>query len=64
MESVTVEQIHEDLVSIKKEIEHLRTIVEEEYELADDVIIDIEESKKRSSHAMVSHKEMKKEFGE
>ncbi len=64
MVSITIEHIHEDIVSIKEELAHLRTILEEDYELADDVIADIEESKSRSSKQMISHEEMRKEFGE
>lgn len=59
-----MKQIHEDLVEIKRELKHLKTIVEEDYELADDVAQEIDESKKHSDEEMISHEEMRKEFGE
>lgn len=59
---MTIEKIHEDLVEIKSELSRLRAIVEEDYELADDVTEEIEKSKNRSEEEMVSHEEMKQEF--
>lgn len=64
MVSITIEHIHEDIMGLKQEIAHLRTIIEEDYELKDDVILAIKESKARSSKEMISHEEMRKEFGE
>jgi len=63
MASVTMEQIHEDLIGIKRELQHLRDIVEENFDLADDVISDIKESRKKLTSQMISHEEMRKEFG-
>ena len=63
MVTITIEDIHEDIIGVKKELEHIRTILEEDYELAEDVIKDIKESKVRSSKEMISHEEMRKEFG-
>jgi len=60
---VTLEKIHEDLIDMKREIRQLRTLIQEDYELADDVVEDIEESRKRSKDKFVSHEEMKREFG-
>ena len=63
MGEVTLEKIHEDLIDMKREIRQLRTLIQEDYELADDVVEDIEESRKRSKDKFVSHEEMKREFG-
>ena len=52
----------EDLVEIKSELSRLRTLVAEDYELADDVIEELEESKSRSHDEMINHEEMRKEF--
>lgn len=61
MTPLTIERLHEDLVSIKKELKYLRFLVAEEYELNDDVIHDIQKSRKRAK--LISHEEMRKEFG-
>ncbi|MFP4112340.1 MAG: hypothetical protein ACLFUO_05045 [Candidatus Woesearchaeota archaeon] len=62
MSSLTIEQLHEDMLGLKKEVKHLRKVIEEDYELADDVIDDIENSKSRDSKEMISHEEMRNEF--
>lgn len=62
MGNVTLEQIHEDLVGLKKEIEHLKTLIEEDFELSDDVVKEIEESRNRSSQEFVSQEDMREEF--
>ena len=63
MTTVTLEQIHEDLVGIKEEIAHLREVVDEEFELSTDVLEEIQVSKRRPASAMISHEDMRKEFG-
>lgn len=63
MGTITIEQIHNDLVNLKKEMEHLRTLIQEDYELSDDVVREIEESRRRPKREFISHEEMKKEFG-
>ena len=62
MGTITLEQIHEDIMGLKKEIEHLKTLVEEDFELANDVVKEIEESRNRSKEDFISHEEMGKEF--
>lgn len=63
METVTLKQINENILNLRKEVEHIKTIVEEDFELADDVVKEIEESRKRPGKEFISHEEMKKEFG-
>ncbi len=63
METITLEQIHHDLVNLKNEMEHLRTLIQEDYELSDDVVGDIVESRRRPKQEFISHEEIKKEFG-
>lgn len=60
---VTIEQIHDDLIGIKRELQHIRHLVEEDHELANDVVKEIEESRGRSPKEMISHEEIRKEFG-
>ncbi len=63
MGTITLEQIHHDLINLKNEMEHLRTLIQEDYELSDDVVGEIEDSRRRPKHDFISHEEMKKEFG-
>ena len=63
MGAITLKKIHEDLMGIKKELEHIKTLVEEDFELSESVLRDIEESRKRPRKEFVSHEDMKKEFG-
>lgn len=62
MGTVTLEQIHKDLIGLKKEIEHLKTLIEEDFELSDDVVKEIEESRKRPSQEFISQDDMREEF--
>jgi len=63
METVTLKQINENILNLRKEVEHIKMIVEEDFELADDVVKEIGESRKRPEKEFISHEEMKKEFG-
>lgn len=63
METITLEQIHEDIVDLKKEVERLKALIEEDLEPSDDVVKGIEESRKRPKEEFISHERMKKEFG-
>ena len=64
MEAVTLEQIHEDIVGIKEELVEIKTILEEELELAEDVREEIGQSRNRPQQEFLSHDKLKKEFGE
>jgi len=61
MGTITLERIHEDLIGLKKEMEKLRLIVAENYELSDDLVEDIKSSRKNK--VLVSQEAMRKEFG-
>jgi len=63
MGAITLKQIHEDLVKLMKDVESIKEIVREEYDLSNDVVKDIEDSRKRPEKELISHEEMKKEFG-
>ncbi len=63
MGAITLKQIHEDLVKLMKDVESIKEMVGEEYGLSDDVIKDMEDSRKRPEKELISHEEMKKEFG-
>lgn len=63
METITLEKIHNDILGLKEEIKQMRVFIEEDFEIADDVIKEIEESQKRPEKEFISHKEMGNEFG-
>ena len=63
MEKVTLESVNMNLMDLKREMFEIKIILEEGFELADDVLEDIKESKKRPLNEFVSHKEMINEFG-
>ena len=63
MENVTLTQIHKDLLVLKKEVAHIRLILDEEYELSDHVTAAVNESRNRPKKEFVSNEDMKAEFG-
>ncbi|MBI2140429.1 hypothetical protein HYU14_05880 [Candidatus Woesearchaeota archaeon] len=63
MATVTLEQIHNDLIEIKEEMFHLRAIVEEDFPLSAETDLEIEKSRHNPRSSFVSHEEMRKEFG-
>ena len=63
MANITLEKIHEDITALKKDIEHIKMIVDEDFELADEVVEEIDESRKRPKKEFISNDEMGKEFG-
>ena len=62
METVTLEQINKNIIGLKKEIEDLKCYIHEDFELADDVKTEIEESRKRPDSEFVSHVEVMKRY--
>ena len=62
MADVSLEKIHEDIMGLRKDVERIKTLVEEDYGVADDVVFEVEESRKRPKSEFVSHDDMKKEF--
>ena len=62
-QTINLEQIYKELINLKREIEQVKTIVAEDFELADDVLKEFEESRGRAEEEFISDKDMKKEFG-
>ena len=62
MKSITLEVIHEDILNLKREIDDLKNLMKEDFELSDSLITDMKESRKRSKKEFISHEEMRKEF--
>ncbi len=63
MENLALDNINKNLVLLRREVETIKEILEEDnLELADDVKREIEESRKRSISEFISQKEMEKKF--
>ena len=62
METITLDKVNKSILDLKKEIEELKEYIYEDFELADDVVKDIEASRKRSKKEFISHEQMRKEF--
>ncbi|MBU0907436.1 MAG: hypothetical protein KKE05_04755 [Nanoarchaeota archaeon] len=64
MENVTLEQVNKNIILLRQEIQKVAEIVEESYlDIEDDLDYEIEESRKNDRKKLISHEEMKKEFG-
>ncbi len=64
MEQINLNKIHQDLVELKKEMEKMKLLLEEDFELADDVVEEIEESRSRDTNEFISHEKMREEFSD
>lgn len=63
MESITLNKIHEDLLSIKKDMDRIRIFFDEdEFKLSDDIKKQILESRKIPMSKMISQEEVEREF--
>lgn len=62
VESINMNRIHEDLRELKREIIEMKMVIEEDFELSDDVLDEISASRKREDKEFISHEDMKKEF--
>ena len=62
METVTLEQINKNIIELKKEIEELKEFIHEDFELADDVKMEIEDSRKSSYSKFIKHEEVMKRY--
>ena len=62
MKSITLEQLHDDIISLKEDMNYLKNLFEENYELEDSIISDIKESRAKPKKEFVSQADMLKEF--
>lgn len=62
MPAITLEQMNENILELKKEIKELKEYIHEDFELADDVKEDIEDSRKRLDSEFVPHEEVMKRY--
>ena len=63
MTTMTLEHLHEDIKSLKTQIAHLTHIMEEDFEISDEVRTEMIKSRSRQDSRLVSHEEMREEFG-
>jgi len=62
MQTVTLADIREDILELKKEIEGLKEYIHEDFELADDLKKEIEEAKKTPRSKFIKHEDVVKRF--
>ena len=48
MSTVTLERIYEDMMVMKKDIEHIKTLIDEDFEVSSEVAKKIQESRKKA----------------
>ncbi len=63
MEETSLEQINENVLALKKRVEEMKELlIEDELELSDEVVKEIEESRKKPESSFVSHEDIMAEF--
>lgn len=62
MTTATLEQVYEDIQSIKFQLKRLTMMVEEDFELSDDAKKDLAEARKTSRAEYIRQKDMEKKF--
>jgi len=60
---MTLEQLHEDMIEIKKDLQYIKETIDENLQITEDVKQDIQESRTRNKQEFISQEEMKNEFG-
>ena len=61
MESITLEDLHKELLGLKKELKRLSLILEEDFELSDEAKKELSEARKEPLTSYVDHEEVLKE---
>ena len=62
MVEVSIEELNETVLLLKKEVEEIKEVLEEELELRDEVKAQIEESRKRPISEFKTQEEIEKKF--
>lgn len=63
MTEVTLEHVNKNVLNLKKELDEIKEMLEESnLELAEEVKVDIEESRKRPASAFKTQKEIEEKF--
>lgn len=62
MESITLERLHRELLSIKEELKRISLVLEEDFELSDEAKKELEKSRKEPLTSYIDHEKVLKEF--
>lgn len=62
MTTPTIETVNENILKLRDEIASIKRFVEEDFELNDDVVEEVDESRRRNEKEFISQEEMKEEF--
>ena len=62
MPDVTLKQINENILELKKDMEEIKEYMHEDFELADDVKKEIKEAKKTPRSEFIKHEDVAKRF--
>ena len=63
MEQINLEVVNNNVLSLKKVVEEMKEILmEDELELSDEVVKEIEESKKKPESSFISQEDIEAEF--
>ena len=62
MQTLTLADIREDILELKKEIEGLKEYIHEDFELADDLKEEIKEAKNTPRSKFIKHEDVVKRF--
>ena len=62
MRTVTLEHVHEDIKSVKKDLEFLKQIITEDFELSSWAKKELVAARKTGREKYIQHKEIEKEF--
>ena len=62
MPNITLEQINENIIELKKDVEEIKEYMREDFELADDVKEEIKEAKKTPRSEFIKHEDVVKRF--
>lgn len=62
METITLERLHKEMLSIKKELKRISFILGEDFELSKEARKELREARKEPISSYVDHEEVLKEF--
>jgi len=62
MPTITLEQINENILELKKYIEEIKEYLQEDFELADDLKKEIEEAKKTPRSKFIKHEDVVRRY--
>ncbi|MFQ6137106.1 MAG: hypothetical protein ACE5PM_08005 [Candidatus Hydrothermarchaeales archaeon] len=64
METITLEQLHKEILGIKEELKRISSLLEEDFELSEEAKKELYEARKEPISSYVDHEKVIKEFSE